>query len=63
MLLALPGDHGRGRPLAEVAPEFAERGRPAERGGEAEEEIDVVRGRDSAPPARARQPAARAGWC
>ena len=46
LLLALPGDHGRGRKLAEVAPEFAELA-AAGRGGEAEEEIDVTRGRDS----------------
>jgi two-component system nitrogen regulation sensor histidine kinase NtrY len=46
VLLALPGDHGRGRKLAEVAPEFAELA-AAGRSGEAEEEIDVVRGRDS----------------
>ena len=46
LLLALPGDHGRGRKLAEVAPEFADLA-AAGRGGEAEEEIDVTRGRDS----------------
>jgi two-component system nitrogen regulation sensor histidine kinase NtrY len=47
LLLALPGDHGRGRKLADVAPEFAEVAAGAGRGGEAEEEVDVVRGRDS----------------
>ena len=46
ILLALPGDHGRGRRLSEVVPEFAELA-AAGRSGEAEEEIDVVRGRDS----------------
>ncbi|WP_296598925.1 PAS domain-containing sensor histidine kinase [Phenylobacterium sp.] len=46
ILLALPGDHGRGRKLSEVAPEFAQLA-AAGRSGEAEEEIDVVRGRDS----------------
>ena len=46
VLLALPGDHGRGRRLTEVVPEFEELA-AAGRGGEAEEEIDVVRGRDS----------------
>ncbi|WP_309092813.1 HAMP domain-containing protein, partial [Phenylobacterium sp.] len=47
LLLALPGDHGRGRKLDDVAPEFAEVAANAGRGGEAEEEVDVVRGRDS----------------
>ena len=46
ILLALPGDQGRGRRLAEVVPEFANLA-AAGRGGEAEEEIDVVRGRDT----------------
>jgi two-component system nitrogen regulation sensor histidine kinase NtrY len=46
ILLALPGDQGRGRKLAEVVPEFAELA-AAGRSGEAEEEIDVVRGRDN----------------
>ena len=46
VLLALPGDHGRGRTLAQVVPEFAEIA-AAGRSGEAEEEIDIVRGRDS----------------
>ncbi|WP_293906123.1 PAS domain-containing sensor histidine kinase [Phenylobacterium sp.] len=46
ILLALPGDHGRGRKLAQVAPEFAELAAAA-RGGDVEEEIDVARGRDS----------------
>ena len=45
ILLDLPGDHGRGRKLAEVAPEFAELA-AAGRSGEAEEELDVSRGRD-----------------
>jgi two-component system nitrogen regulation sensor histidine kinase NtrY len=47
VLLALPGDHGRGRKLADVAPELAEVASGAGRGGEAEEEVDVVRGRES----------------
>jgi len=46
ILLALPGDQGRGRKLSQVVPEFAELA-AAGRSGEAEEEIDVVRGRDS----------------
>jgi two-component system nitrogen regulation sensor histidine kinase NtrY len=46
VLLALPVDHGRGRKLAQVVPEFAELA-AAGRSGEAEEEIDVVRGRES----------------
>jgi len=46
VLLALPGDHGRGRKLAQVVPEFAELA-AAGRSGEAEEEIDIARGRDS----------------
>ena len=45
-LLALPGDHGRGRKLADAVPEFAELA-AAGRAGEAEQEIDVARGRDS----------------
>jgi two-component system nitrogen regulation sensor histidine kinase NtrY len=44
-LLALP-DEVRGRKLATVAPEFASLA-AAGRSGEAEEEIDVVRGRDN----------------
>lgn len=46
VLLALPEDHGRGRRLSDVVPEFAELA-AAGRSGEAEEEIDVVRGRDN----------------
>ncbi|MDB5493788.1 MAG: ntrY [Phenylobacterium sp.] len=46
-LLALPGDHGRGRKLADVAPEFAEVVETAGRTGQGEAEIDVVRGRDA----------------
>src|SRR6185369_14965422 len=42
LLLALPGDHGRGRKLAELAPEFREVLEEAGR-GEAEAEVDVVR--------------------
>ena len=44
-LLALPGDLARGHTLAQVAPEFADLVAAA-RGGDAEEEIDVTRGRD-----------------
>jgi two-component system nitrogen regulation sensor histidine kinase NtrY len=46
-LLDLPGDHGRGRRLAEVAPEFAEVLEAAGRSGEGEAEVDVVRGRET----------------
>jgi two-component system nitrogen regulation sensor histidine kinase NtrY len=46
-LLALPGDHGRGRSLAEVAPEFAQVMEEAERLGEAELEVDVARARET----------------
>ncbi|MBL8770213.1 MAG: PAS domain-containing sensor histidine kinase [Phenylobacterium sp.] len=45
VLLALPRDQGRGRRLADVVPEFAELA-AAGRSGEAEEEIDITRGRD-----------------
>ncbi len=43
LLLALPQDHGRGRPLTEVVPEFA----AVLVADEAEQEVDVVRGRDA----------------
>lgn len=46
VLLALPEDQGRGRKLSQVVPEFAELA-AAGRSGEAEEEIDIVRGRDN----------------
>jgi two-component system nitrogen regulation sensor histidine kinase NtrY len=46
-LLALPGDHGRGRSLVSLAPEFEALTENAARSGEAEEEIDVIRGRDT----------------
>ncbi|TAJ73340.1 MAG: PAS domain-containing sensor histidine kinase [Phenylobacterium sp.] len=46
VLLALPENLGRGRKLPDVVPEFAELA-AAGRGGEAEEEIDIVRGRDN----------------
>ncbi|HEX3700500.1 MAG TPA: PAS domain-containing sensor histidine kinase [Phenylobacterium sp.] len=46
-LLALPGDHGRGRKLADVAPEFAEVTEKAGLTGEGEAEMDVVRGRET----------------
>jgi two-component system nitrogen regulation sensor histidine kinase NtrY len=44
LLLALPGDHGRGQKIGDVAPEFA--GLTGE-GGEHEAEVDVIRGRDT----------------
>ncbi|MDE2488681.1 MAG: PAS domain-containing sensor histidine kinase [Alphaproteobacteria bacterium] len=46
-LLALSGDHGRGRKLSDVAPEFAEVVRKAGQTGEGEAEMDVIRGRES----------------
>jgi two-component system nitrogen regulation sensor histidine kinase NtrY len=46
-LLALPGDHGRGRHLTEIVPEFDAVLAAAAKGGEPEEEVDVVRGRDT----------------
>jgi two-component system nitrogen regulation sensor histidine kinase NtrY len=46
VLLGLPGDHGRGRKLAEVVPEFAAIFEESARsGGEAETEVELVRGR------------------
>jgi two-component system nitrogen regulation sensor histidine kinase NtrY len=47
LLLGLPGDHGRGRTLREVAPEIAALADEAGRGAEAEAEVDVVRGRET----------------
>ena len=55
LLLALPGDHGRGRKLSDLAPEFREVLEAAGR-GEAEAEVDVVRGRDN------RRLRVRASW-
>jgi two-component system nitrogen regulation sensor histidine kinase NtrY len=46
-LLALPGDHGRGRDLSAVAPEVAAVAERAEAVGAAEEEVDIIRGRES----------------
>jgi two-component system nitrogen regulation sensor histidine kinase NtrY len=46
-LLGLPRDHGRGRPLAEAAPELAAVAGMAATTGEAEEEVDVVRARET----------------
>ncbi|WP_374470535.1 ATP-binding protein [Phenylobacterium sp.] len=46
LLLDLPGDHGRGRKLKDVAPEIAAVVETAGRGG-AEEEVDVTRGRET----------------
>jgi two-component system nitrogen regulation sensor histidine kinase NtrY len=43
ILLALPGDHGRGRKLVDLASEF----RPVLDGDEREAEVDVIRGRES----------------
>jgi two-component system nitrogen regulation sensor histidine kinase NtrY len=45
-LLALPS-HGRGRKITDVAPEFAEVVAAAERTGQGEAEMDVVRGRET----------------
>jgi two-component system nitrogen regulation sensor histidine kinase NtrY len=47
LLLALGDDHGGGRRLADVAPEIAAVAAQAGRGAEAEEEVDLVRGRDT----------------
>ena len=47
LLLGLKDRHGRGRKLAEVAPEIAAIAAQAARGGEVEEEVDVVRGRET----------------
>jgi two-component system nitrogen regulation sensor histidine kinase NtrY len=49
LLLGLPGDHGHGRTLQEVAPEIAALADQAGRGAgaEAEAEVDVVRGRET----------------
>lgn len=47
LLLALPGDHGRGRKLSEVAPELADLVAGGSPNTQAEEEIDVARGRES----------------
>jgi two-component system nitrogen regulation sensor histidine kinase NtrY len=47
LLLGLPGDQGRGRKLVDVAPEIAAVAAQAGRGAEAEEEVDVVRGRET----------------
>ncbi|MFN3522915.1 MAG: ATP-binding protein [Phenylobacterium sp.] len=46
-LLHLPQDHGRGRPLADLAPELAGVAAQAAAMGEAEEEVDVVRDRET----------------
>jgi two-component system nitrogen regulation sensor histidine kinase NtrY len=46
-LLGLAGDHGRGKRLADAAPEFAEVVELAGRTGQGETEVDVVRGRDT----------------
>ncbi|MDP3659714.1 PAS domain-containing sensor histidine kinase, partial [Phenylobacterium sp.] len=47
LLLDLSGDRGRGRKLAEVAPEVAAILELAAVGGEAEGEVDVLRGRET----------------
>ena len=47
LLLGLKDRHGRGRKLAEVAPEIAAIAAQASRGTEVEEEVDVVRGRET----------------
>ena len=46
-LLDLPGDRGHGRMLTDVAPEFAVIADNARIAGEAEEEVDVARARDT----------------
>ncbi len=47
LLLALPGNQGRGRKLEQVAPEIAAVAAQAGRGVEAEAEVDVIRGRET----------------
>jgi two-component system nitrogen regulation sensor histidine kinase NtrY len=47
LLLALPGDAGRGRKLSAVAPEFVPVLEAAARGASGEHEVDVARGRDT----------------
>ena len=47
VLLGLKASQGRGRRLSEVAPELAAVAAQAGRGAEAEEEVDIVRGRDT----------------
>jgi two-component system nitrogen regulation sensor histidine kinase NtrY len=47
LLLALPADHGHGRRLVDLAPEFAPILEAATVGGEREEEVDIVRGREN----------------
>jgi two-component system nitrogen regulation sensor histidine kinase NtrY len=47
LLLALPGDAGRGRKLAKVVPEFMPVLEAAEKGAGAELEVDVARGRET----------------
>jgi two-component system nitrogen regulation sensor histidine kinase NtrY len=46
-MLDLPGDRGHGRALADVAPEFALIAANAKLAGEAEEEVDIARTRDT----------------
>ncbi|MCI3134984.1 sensor histidine kinase NtrY-like [Phenylobacterium aquaticum] len=46
-LLDLPGDRGHGRALDQVAPEFAVIAENARIAGQAEEEVDVARARDT----------------
>ena len=46
-LLGLPGDRGHGLLLANVAPEVAAVAESAKLGGDAEAEVDLVRGRDT----------------
>ncbi|MDB5464469.1 MAG: ntrY [Phenylobacterium sp.] len=47
VLLGLAAEHGRGRKLADIAPEIAAVAAQAGRGAEAEEEVDIVRGRET----------------
>jgi two-component system nitrogen regulation sensor histidine kinase NtrY len=47
LLLGLGSDHARGQKLADAAPEIAAVAAQASRGAEAEEEVDIVRGRET----------------
>ncbi|MFI4950989.1 MAG: ATP-binding protein, partial [Caulobacterales bacterium] len=47
VLLGLAAAHGRGKKLSEIAPEMAAIAAQAGRGAEAEEEVDIVRGRET----------------
>jgi two-component system nitrogen regulation sensor histidine kinase NtrY len=47
VLLGLAAEHGRGRKLADIAPEIAAVAAQAGRGAETEQEVDIVRGRET----------------